>query len=345
MAERNIEEIIMPKAINQEPVLQKTGNGAESEFDGNNHRPIVVRKRPNLKQKQAREYLDYNSLDERLFNAPLLTLEEEQKYGTIIQTNKEAKGPEYHTAFEIMVNSNMRLVAKVAHRYCGVSSHQFRDLFQEGYFGLRRAVEKFEPKRGYKFSTYAYWWIRRRIIGAIADTGDTIRLPEHIRADYYRILKFQQRHRSRFGAELSIEELAEGIGIPKQKVEKILRRVKAVQSPTSLQAPFGENQDSTLEEVIEDHKINIFQDSASQELKEGIAKLLTSVSKKEQTVLEYRFGLNGKNDLTLDEIAKLPEFQVTRERIRQIEWKALGKIKAMIHQRKEFLSLKDYLED
>ncbi len=251
----------------------------------------------------------------------------QKKFEVIDKEGKEAS--------KQLTVSNLRLVVSVAKKYVG-HGMPLLDLIQEGNIGLVRAVEKFEYRKGYKFSTYATWWIRQAITRAIADQARTIRIPVHMVETINRLLKVNRKLSQEFGREPSCEEIGQGMEISADKVREIM---KLSQVPISLEMPIGEEEDSHLGDFIEDRSNLPPADAASRELlKAQLDKVLGELTERERKVLLLRFGLEDGRARTLEEVGK--EFNVTRERIRQIEAKALRKLRHPSRSRK----LKDYLE-
>jgi RNA polymerase primary sigma factor len=234
-----------------------------------------------------------------------------EKWETIVQ---EAKVE--------LIKANLRLVISIAKRYLN-RGLQFLDLIQEGNIGLMKAVEKFEYQRGYKFGTYATWWVRQAITRAIADQARTIRIPVHMIEVINKLNRTSRSLVQEIGREPTLEEIAEKMGVPLHYVQKILRVSKKT---ISLETPIGEEEDSRLEDFIED-KVSISpQDAAiSSNLTKQTQTVLSTLDKREEKILRMRFGIGEKNDHTLEEVGQ--DFNVTRERIRQIEEKALKKLK------------------
>ena len=247
---------------------------------------------------------------------PLLTSEEE-----IDLAKRMLNGDEYAKAK--LSEANLRLVVSIAKRYAGRTSMQFLDLIQEGNIGLLKAVEKFDYTKGFRFSTYATWWIRQSITRAMADQARTIRIPVHMVETIHKLTRVKRQLLQELGRDPTQEEIAKAMDIPEEKVAEIQ---KIAQEPISIETPVGEEEDSKMSDFIEDETVKSPVEVATQNLlREQLLGVIETLTPREQKVIRLRYGLDDSHPRTLEEVGK--EFNVTRERIRQIEAKALKKLR------------------
>lgn len=321
-----IESVYTLLASQNIEVIDEEIEEAIPEFDGKLEKKIP-KKRLELASKAptndpVRMYL------KEIGKVPLLTAEEEVDLAQRIeQGDEEAK--------KRLIESNLRLVVSIAKKYIG-RGMLFLDLIQEGNLGLIRAVEKFDYRKGYKFSTYATWWIRQAITRAIADQARTIRIPVHMVETINKLIRIQRQLLQDLGREPTPEEIADEMGFTPDKVREIL---KISQEPVSLETPIGEEEDSHLGDFIEDEEAVVPVDAASFTLlQEQLQSVLDTLSTRERKVIQLRFGLLNGHPRTLEEVGR--EFGVTRERIRQIESKTLSKLRHPSRSQR----LKDFLE-
>lgn len=323
LEERKIDVLTMSE-IDSDEIEQSDvfPEGVEKEYEGKREdEPEILHSERGNAEDPVRMYL------KEIGRIPLLSSEEEIELAKRMEMGDEE-------AKKKLSEANLRLTVSIAKRYSG-RGMQFLDLIQEGNLGLIKAVEKFDYRKGYKFSTYATWWIRQSITRAIADQARTIRIPVHMVETMNRVNRTSRRLLQEYGREPTPEEIAVTMNLP---VERILEVSKISQEPVSLETPIGEEEDSHLGDFIQDEHVPVPSEEAAHTLlREQLEEVMDTLSDREQKVLALRFGLEDGKPHTLEEVGK--DFQVTRERIRQIEAKALRKLRHPTRSKK----LRDFL--
>ena len=315
------QEVIIAKRMENGDIAQKMLNTLFKDVADDDTERVTTR-------EELEQYLSSDELRAEIEEkAAVLEGKTKQDLKYVVGDGEEAR--------KKLAEANLRLVVSIAKRYVG-RGMLFLDLIQEGNLGLIKAVEKFDFRKGFKFSTYATWWIRQAITRAIADQARTIRIPVHMVETINKLVRISRQLLQELGREPSPEEIAERMGIPVERVREI---IKISQEPVSLETPIGEEEDSHLGDFIQDDNVPVPAEAAAYTLlKEQLQEVLETLTEREQKVLRLRFGLDDGRARTLEEVGK--EFNVTRERIRQIEAKALRKLRHPSRSRK----LKDYLD-
>ena len=284
---------------------------------------IIKAENPDVEKENFDDLVNQVSVDDPvkmylkdIGKVPLLTSDEE-----IELAKRMLNGDEYAKAK--LSEANLRLVVSIAKRYAGRTSMQFLDLIQEGNIGLLKAVEKFDPTKGFRFSTYATWWIRQSITRAMADQARTIRIPVHMVETIHKLTRVKRQLFQELGRDPTQEEIAKAMDVTEEKVAEIQ---KIAQEPISIDTPVGEEEDSKMADFIEDDSVKSPVEVATQNLlREQLLGVIETLTPREQKVIRLRYGLDDSHPRTLEEVGK--EFNVTRERIRQIEAKALKKLR------------------
>ena len=315
------EEDIMFRLLKYEASAEEIEQVMDA-IEGANIR-IIKAENPEIEKENFDDLVSQVSVDDPvkmylkdIGKVPLLSCEEEVELA-----KRMLDGDEYAKAK--LSEANLRLVVSIAKRYAGRTSMQFLDLIQEGNIGLLKAVEKFDHTKGFRFSTYATWWIRQSITRAMADQARTIRIPVHMVETIHKLTRVKRQLLQDLGRDPTIEEIAKAMDVTEEKVAEIQ---KIAQEPISLENPVGEEEDSTMANFIEDESVKSPVEVATQNLlREQLLGVIETLTPREQKVIRLRYGLDDSHPRTLEEVGK--EFNVTRERIRQIEAKALRKLR------------------